>query len=251
MALKYGISNVHPISYLHKHSSLFVKLCFSVPWTSSKWSQGFRQRIQCNGGLTHCTTALLSQLYSELYAWLNYSFKSHYTCVGKKNIYSLDTHSQRNIVCWSACAARKYEAILWWQLKLALNDAAFNAVCRLAPRFHEVMSDNRVLTTYSPSDVSLSIIECRSRDSSVDSDRLRAGRSGFDSRQGQEIFLFSTASRPPLGPTQPPIKWVPSSISPGLKRVGRETDHSPPSSAPVKNGGAIPPLSHTSSWRGA
>jgi hypothetical protein len=30
----------------------------------------------------------------------------------------------------------------------------------------------------------------------------------------------------------------------------READHSPPSSAEVKNGGAITPLPHTSSWRG-
>jgi hypothetical protein len=31
-------------------------------------------------------------------------------------------------------------------------------------------------------------------------------------------------------------------FSPGVKRQGREADHSPPSSAEVKNGGAIPPL---------
>jgi hypothetical protein len=29
---------------------------------------------------------------------------------------------------------------------------------------------------------------------------------------------------------------------PEIKRPGREADHSPPSSAEVKNGGAIPPL---------
>jgi hypothetical protein len=43
------------------------------------------------------------------------------------------------------------------------------------------------------------------------SDWLRAGRSvvgGFDSRRGLEIFLFTTASRTALGPTQPPIQWV-------------------------------------------
>jgi hypothetical protein len=39
----------------------------------------------------------------------------------------------------------------------------------------------------------------------------RAGRPGFDSRQGQEIFLFATVSRPALGPTQPPIQSVPGS----------------------------------------
>jgi hypothetical protein len=38
---------------------------------------------------------------------------------------------------------------------------------------------------------------------------------------------------------------------PGGKAVGRERDHSPPPSAEAKNGGVIPPLPHTSSWRGA
>jgi hypothetical protein len=35
-----------------------------------------------------------------------------------------------------------------------------------------------------------------------------------------------------------------------IKRQGRETDHSPPSIAEVNNG-AVPSLTHTSSWRGA
>jgi hypothetical protein len=34
-----------------------------------------------------------------------------------------------------------------------------------------------------------------------------------------------------------------------LKRQWRETDQLPPSSAEVKNGGAIPPLTHMPSWR--
>jgi hypothetical protein len=42
-----------------------------------------------------------------------------------------------------------------------------------------------------------------------DSDGLHTGRSVFDSRQGQEIFLYSTASRPALRPTHPRIQWVP------------------------------------------
>jgi hypothetical protein len=48
------------------------------------------------------------------------------------------------------------------------------------------------------------------------------------------FFLFATASRPSLGPTQP-IKWVPGTLSPEVKRWGREADHSPPSSAEFKN----------------
>jgi hypothetical protein len=47
---------------------------------------------------------------------------------------------------------------------------------------------------------------------------LRTGRSGFDPRQGQRIFLLAPASRPALGPTQPPIKWVPGVLSPEVKR---------------------------------
>jgi hypothetical protein len=41
-------------------------------------------------------------------------------------------------------------------------------------------------------------------------------------------------SRMALGPTQPPIQWVQGSLSLGVKRPGREADHSPPSSAKVK-----------------
>jgi hypothetical protein len=39
-------------------------------------------------------------------------------------------------------------------------------------------------------------------------------------------------------------------ISPGVKRPGREADHSPTSSAEVKNDGAVPTLPHVPSWRG-
>jgi hypothetical protein len=41
-------------------------------------------------------------------------------------------------------------------------------------------------------------------------------------------------SKTALGPTQPPIQWVPGALSLGVKRPGREADHSPPSSAEVK-----------------
>jgi hypothetical protein len=66
-----------------------------------------------------------------------------------------------------------------------------------------------------------------------------------------KIFLFSTASRLALGPTQPPIQWVPGTLSTGVKQLGHEADHSPPFSFEVKNGGAIPPLLHVSSWHSA
>jgi hypothetical protein len=41
-------------------------------------------------------------------------------------------------------------------------------------------------------------------------------------------------SRPALGPTQPPVQWVPGVLSQGVKaRPGRDADRSPPSSAEV------------------
>jgi hypothetical protein len=53
------------------------------------------------------------------------------------------------------------------------------------------------------------------------------GVPGFDSRRGLGIFLFTTASTTALGPTQPPITWVPRALFLGVKRPGREADHSP------------------------
>jgi hypothetical protein len=61
-----------------------------------------------------------------------------------------------------------------------------------------------------------------------------------------KIFLFFIVFRQALGPTQPPIQWVPWVIPPGVERPGREADHSPPSSAEVNNGGVTPPLPHMS-----
>jgi hypothetical protein len=60
------------------------------------------------------------------------------------------------------------------------------------------------------------------------------GQSEFDPRQEQGIFPLSSVSRPALRPTQPPVKWVPGVLSPGVKaRLERDADHSPPSSAEV------------------
>jgi hypothetical protein len=65
---------------------------------------------------------------------------------------------------------------------------------------------------------------------------LRAGRPrGRSSSPGKvKNFLLSTLSRPTLVFTQPPIQWVPGALSSRVKRPGRESDHSPPTSAEVK-----------------
>jgi len=44
------------------------------------------------------------------------------------------------------------------------------------------------------------------------------------------IYLYTTASRLALRPTQPLIQWMPGALS-----LGCETDHPPPSRAKVKN----------------
>jgi len=59
----------------------------------------------------------------------------------------------------------------------------------------------------------------------------------LDSRRGKEIFLPSKASRPALGPIQPPIKWA----------LGREDDHWP-SMTRLGISGAITPFPHMPLW---
>jgi hypothetical protein len=64
------------------------------------------------------------------------------------------------------------------------------------------------------------------------------------------IFPFATASRPTLAPTQPPIQWILGALSPRVKPPGREADHSPTSSAKVKNAWSCTSTPRTSSWLG-
>jgi hypothetical protein len=74
---------------------------------------------------------------------------------------------------------------------------------------------------------------------------------GSDSRPGLGNFLFTTASRAALEPTQTPIQWVPGALSLGIKRQGREADRSPPPCAEVKE--CVELYLHspnTPSWRG-
>jgi hypothetical protein len=78
-----------------------------------------------------------------------------------------------------------------------------------------------------------------------------SGVLGFDSRRMLRIFLFTTASRPVLGPTQPPIQWVLGALSLGVKRPRPEADHSPPPSVEVKECMELHLYSPSiSSWRG-
>jgi hypothetical protein len=73
----------------------------------------------------------------------------------------------------------------------------------------------------------------------------------FDSQQRQEILLYSTVSRQAVEPTQPPIQQVSGALSLGVKKLGHEADHSPPSNSAVKSDGATTPLPNMSSWHSA
>jgi hypothetical protein len=56
------------------------------------------------------------------------------------------------------------------------------------------------------------------------------GRSRFET-----IFPLTSVSRLVLGPTQPPVQWVPGVFPKAKARPGRDADHLPPSSAEVEN----------------
>jgi hypothetical protein len=99
------------------------------------------------------------------------------------------------------------------------------------------------------------LFQTKSRDSSVG---IALGY-GLDDR-GSRVrspeeagnFLFTIASITAVGPTQPPIQWIPGALSLGVKRPRRETDHSLPTSAEVKE--CVDLHLHTlntPSWRGA
>jgi hypothetical protein len=66
--------------------------------------------------------------------------------------------------------------------------------------------------------------------------RLVSGEPRLVSQLHQGIFLFATTFRLALDPTQPPIQWVPGTLSLEVKQLEHE---------------AVLPLSHTSSWYGA
>lgn len=84
--------------------------------------------------------------------------------------------------------------------------------------------------------IALKILE--SREFHRCSDGFRSGR------QGQQILLFSAASRPALTPPEVSYPMGTGCFSPGVKTPMRDTNHSISSSVQVKKGGAIPPFPH-------
>jgi hypothetical protein len=99
-----------------------------------------------------------------------------------------------------------------------------------------------LLTIVSYIFISFVSIKLRNRDSSVIERWATSWMIGGSSPgRGWVIFLSTTASRPALGPTPPPIQWVLAAPSLDVKRPGREADHSPPSSVEVNNAWSYTP----------
>jgi hypothetical protein len=119
----------------------------------------------------------------------------------------------RHIICRS-CA-------VWWYFWLVLNELK----CMRLRSIQTTVNTYRFMH-YTACD--------RSRDSVVSIE----SRYGLDD---WEVAVpvpagsrnFTSPSLPVLGSTQPPIQWVPWAFSPGIKRQGREADHSPAASAEV------------------
>jgi hypothetical protein len=145
--------------------------------------------------------------------------------------------------------SRSGQSSLWLNVKAPMNPAHKLTSCFSNINF------NIIPTPFIPcSSLSIfifylsvtSFLEYRSRYS----DWLRAGRLRVrSSSPGKgKIFLFSTASRPVLGLTQSTIQWVPGALSMGVKRQGREADHS----LLVRRSrirGSIHPFPSTCPWR--
>jgi hypothetical protein len=81
------------------------------------------------------------------------------------------------------------------------------------------------------------------------SDELKSSSPGRGKNFFLSTILHSTQTGSEAHPASYPVDT--GGDSPGVKRPGRETDHLSPSSAEVKNGGAIPLLPHMASWHSA
>jgi hypothetical protein len=79
---------------------------------------------------------------------------------------------------------------------------------------------------------------------------VHTGSRGWIPGRGKRFFLLRNVQ---TGSGAQPASYTraPGAPSSGIRRLGREADRSSPPSVEVKNGGAIPPLPHVSSWSGA
>jgi hypothetical protein len=87
-----------------------------------------------------------------------------------------------------------------------------------------------------------------SRDSSVGIATGWTVGAQFPARERDYSLLHSVQTGSGVHPASYPMDT--GALYPGVKPPVHEADHSLPFVAEVENGGAIPPLPHTSSWHG-
>jgi hypothetical protein len=141
---------------------------------------------------------------------------------------------------WTPAYRNSWHAFVWISVStefLFITQKA--AMPSLSPRINSAKHE---LTQYSLHQM-LFIQFYRTRDTSATGEGMD-GR-GSTLRRGN-ILLSYIPFKPVLGPIKPPIQCVPGEIFPGVKRSGREAEHSS-SNAEVKNDYAKPPLHHTPS----
>jgi hypothetical protein len=109
-------------------------------------------------------------------------------------------------------------------IHLALKSILVELYLHSAVRLHGV---TRATTDGRVSETCQTIQRHTPEDSRVN--RIRTRRRGIRSSNS----FFATASRPALGPTQPPIRWMSGPLPPTGK--ANEADHTTPASVEVRN----------------
>jgi hypothetical protein len=117
----------------------------------------------------------------------------------------------------------QYVFMAWCLVKQRDNLSFFIFTC--VAKLTEVIHFWKILYIYQTRDSSVGIELGYGLDERGSRVRFPAGAGNFS--------LHHRVQNGP-GPTQPPIQWVPGALSLWVKRPGREADHSPPSSADVK-----------------
>ena len=72
---------------------------------------------------------------------------------------------------------------------------------------------------------SISIVSIKLHDFKVTAMGWTTKDWGFDFHQGQEIYLFSEASRLAMGLAHFPVQWAPEAVALRVKQPEREADH--------------------------
>jgi hypothetical protein len=161
-----------------------------------------------------CVVAAVLQLLPPRVVWYQCEYANKlYSCssttVTLFNVNSNVPISWRRIITWSLYFFLERSMIIQLKSNFILWKHNFHHCHNKSP------TPNSVLNVVSPVNIFIiNLFKIRG---------LRAGRPGFDSRQGREIFLCYIASRPPLEPTQPPIQWVSEASSCGSKAAGAWT----------------------------